>query len=1167
MNTEPRQRLAERGALLVALLRREKGDFTRRVLLWGGLRVLCGVALAAAVLVILGAVSPVLPRILSLPLAVSAWAGLGFLAWRHWVRPLRAVPNLAVFSRLVEERRDFRDMLRSALEFSQRGAPEGQSVDLVAATVDRAYEEARKLRLTQFFDFGHKRRDAVSTAGGLVVAVVVSFLSPGAPRLALQGLAFAWPTPGDALYGHLQVLSGDVTVLAGEDVEVAVRETGPQSPEVVLRFNDTGDLWKSRLLPLPGSTSPRDYVFRFERVRDDLSYRFENGRDRTAEHRIHVAQRPIVSQLRLRLVPPEYTGRKPVELEEGRGDAVALLGTRVEITAQASEPLTSAVLVPDGNEAEAVTLAGPQAMQTTGKTFGAGFVLRGDLRYHFDLVDSLGHTNADAITYQLSAVLDRAPYVEVRVPGGDADIPKSMQVPLTIYAADDFGISRLTLVYRREKANEDLELPWQRRALDLRGPSVTDGEGRALAAGPNPEVLQSFAWDVGPVGLFPGDHIAYYVEVQDNDAFSGKKTAKSPVYKLRLQTLGELYAEIQQQDESRMTQLDDAIEKGKQLQEKYEKLARELKKNPEVDWKKQKEIEGALEKQKKLAEQVKDIADQLEKEVEKMQSQQLVSQEIAQKLDEIRKLMQDVDNEALRDYMERLQEAMKQITPEEIQRAMEQMQMSQEEFLQRLERTKSLLEQLRREQKLDALVERVSEMLQNQERLSDSTEKLQEQSEKSESKRGENSEKKNSESEQRDREAERLGEEQRQLSEEASEMQKELEDLAKEAQQSGQEQLQDVSHQMQEENPSGEMQEASRGLQQKQPQQAQPHQQQAEKSLRALYQQLMQAQQSMSMQAQAQDGAALAKAARQALDVSFRQEGLTKQDATPGDFEGSGNLAKQQQTLLGATGKVANDLDALAQKSLAAPPQVTQMLGEAMLRMREGVGAFEKGNSVAGRIQGEAAYGLLNQVVVELNRSSSSSCSSPGGSGSGQKLEQLMGQQQQLNDATRQFQESIPNPQNLGPEERAQMSRLLGEQRSIEGELQEIERQAAEQRDLLGRLDKMQDEMREVVQDMESDSVTEETLRIQERIVSRMLNAQRSLHKRDFNEERESRTAEEIFSQGGKPLQEGERLKKLRRDIERALRSGAPEEYEDLVRQYFRAITESETQPTPEPVP
>ncbi len=83
-----------------------------------------------------------------------------------------------------------------------------------------------------------------------------------------------------------------------------------------------------------------------------------------------------------------------------------------------------------------------------------------------------------------------------------------------------------------------------------------------------------------------------------------------------------------------------------------------------------------------------------------------------------------------------------------------------------------------------------------------------------------------------------------------------------------------------------------------------------------------------------------------------------------------------------------------------------------------------------------------------------------------------------------------------------------------------------------------------------------------------MLDAQRSLHKRDYNEERESRTAIDIFSKGGKLPADTERMRKLRRDIDRALREGTPEEYEELVREYFKAISEADgAAPNPAPVP
>ncbi len=54
-----------------------------------------------------------------------------------------------------------------------------------------------------------------------------------------------------------------------------------------------------------------------------------------------------------------------------------------------------------------------------------------------------------------------------------------------------------------------------------------------------------------------------------------------------------------------------------------------------------------------------------------------------------------------------------------------------------------------------------------------------------------------------------------------------------------------------------------------------------------------------------------------------------------------------------------------------------------------------------------------------------------------------------------------------------------------------------------------------------------------------------------------------MYSEGGSALEESEEVKKLRRDILRALESGTPEEYQELVRQYFRAIAEGEENSVP----
>jgi hypothetical protein len=1145
---------------LISLLRRGKREHQRSIFAWGGLRIVSALAAGALVFVVVSAFAPILPRPIGIVLGVAAWVGLGFLLWRNWWRPLRAIPNLGVFSRLVEQRRDFRDMLRAALEFSERGAPAGGSVELAATTVDRAYDEATKLDLTSLFQFPDKRRDAMLAVVSVASILVLQLLAPAAPQRALRGLAFAYPSPASIVYGELEVVGGNFDVLAGDDVVVRLRDHGPLAPEMVLRFNDTGDLWKTRRLEPRSARAPWEYEFRFENVRDHTLYRFESGKRHTAQFDIQVVQRPIVNRFALKLVPPAYTRRDAAILEEGRGDAITLFGTQIEVEGTTSTPLAEGWIVPEGEATGERTLPHPLRLAVDGNGFTGEFTLRSDLRYHFSITDERGNQNNDPVTYQISVIEDRPPYVELREPEGDATIPKTLRVPLLIYGADDFGVSRMTVVYQHEREGQPVSDKPLRANLKLHGPTALDPDGKPLGREPAPEVIKTFDWDLSQLGLYPGDAVTFHVEVEDNNDFSGHKTARTPTYRLRLPSLSELYAEIQDEDDNRMSELDEVLEQGRELREKYEQMARELKKRPEMDWKKEQEIENALKKQQELAERVSELAEQLRDEIERMEEQQLVNSEIAEKMEEIRELMQNIQDESLREYMKRLQEAMKQISPEEIQRAMEKMELSQEEFLKRLERTKALLEQLAREQKLDALVERAAEILERQEDLTDRTQELEADEQSGEQQDGEPQEGEQQEGEQ---DSERLAQEQEQLAEEMKKLEEELAQLSEAMQNAERSELNEANEQMQQQQPSEPMEQAAEQLQQQQPQQAQQNQTESERRLRALYEQLMQAQMAMSQNMDQETAAALSKTARQSLDVSFRQEHLSREGAPVGDYESTGNLARRQKGLLAATERVVDTLDELAKESLQAPTHVSALLGQAMGKMEQGVESYEKGNALAGRIHGEDAYGHLNRAVIELNRSARSCSQGGGGQSSRERMGGMAQRQQQLNDATRRLQEALQDPQRLSPQEREAMSRLMGEQRSIQEELADIQRQARERRDLLGRMDELLDEVKEVVEDMESESLGDETSRVQERILSRMLQAQRSLHKRDYNKKRESRSVEEVYSEGGSALEESEHLKKLRRDILRALESGTPEEYQELVRQYFRAIAEGEEKSVP----
>jgi hypothetical protein len=149
----------------------------------------------------------------------------------------------------------------------------------------------------------------------------------------------------------------------------------------------------------------------------------------------------------------------------------------------------------------------------------------------------------------------------------------------------------------------------------------------------------------------------------------------------------------------------------------------------------------------------------------------------------------------------------------------------------------------------------------------------------------------------------------------------------------------------------------------------------------------------------------------------------------------------------------------------------------------------------------------------------------------------------------------------------AEMARLAGEQGVVRKSMEQLAREAAASGDLkrmLGDLGSIAQEMREVQTDLAQGNVNPETLQKQERILSRLLDSQRSARERDYEKRRQSTPGQNVASPspGQIDLSTQEGRNKLRRDLLKALEQGSSRDYEELIRKYFDAL-EQEQATTP----
>jgi hypothetical protein len=169
-----------------------------------------------------------------------------------------------------------------------------------------------------------------------------------------------------------------------------------------------------------------------------------------------------------------------------------------------------------------------------------------------------------------------------------------------------------------------------------------------------------------------------------------------------------------------------------------------------------------------------------------------------------------------------------------------------------------------------------------------------------------------------------------------------------------------------------------------------------------------------------------------------------------------------------------------------------------------------------------------------------------------QRLRQLSGMQQGINEATRSM-------QGMTQEQAAAMARLAGEQGMVRKSLEELAREASrvgELSKLLGDLNRIAQEMREVQTDLAEQDVSDRTLQAQDRILSRLLDSQRSMRERDFERRRRAETGRPVAGTPPLPIDPSslEGRTRLRQDLLRALEQGYARDYEELIRKYFEAL-------------
>jgi len=930
------------------------------------------------------------------------------------------------------------------------------------------------------------------TVGAMLVFAVLC-LFPGA-MLPAAFWRLAHPAVDTPPPFSLNLQIDRAWVVRGDSLRMAVHTAGA-SPSVVYLESITGEKATVR------TALHRPFQMALRATDHPLRLRAVSGRVKTEWDTVAVVERPLLRSLRLTVTPPAYTRQPSTKLAENQGHVDLLPGSRLSVDVQASKPLSEAGVVLKGGRRIALNVDSSHA--------SGGWRVHSAGVYHMALIDTLGLENTQPIDYRIQLRHDLAPTARILSPAASLDLDENMTVPLSLLAQDDFGFSRLRLGYALLQAGHGDSL--SARYLPLKADSVS---GRSQ--------FVRLVWPVDTLGLLPGDAVSFFFEAWDNDAVSGAKLGRSRVLTARFPSMDEIFADLAGQQSTVQEAVEALIDEGREISRDVGQLAEKLRTGQALSWEEQQKLESAVTRQEALKREGQALGEKLEQAAESLDERQMADLETLEKFKQIQVIFKSMDDPALKEAAERLRKAMDDGDNAALEAAMAQMAMDQKALDEALDRTLNLLKRAALEQRLEGLTRQVEQLAVDQERLN-ATAQAEEAARQAQAQKG------------GIRAAER-----------------EMTDLAKAMQATAQTPSdameKALSAQQQREIPA-EIDRQTAALRSGQPQSSREAGQEAMAGLTQWRDDLKALAVQMAGQQNQRLNAALSRYQQRLMQLSQAQEQLTEA-ASQRRISGAA-AAEQQQALSQSLAQLTDSLMALSREAFFMPPEMAQAMGR-------GKGAMDRAVQQMGQ-SGQPVPSLMGQALGELNRALLTLEGMGGGSsGQGGAMQQLMAGLEGMTREQQAIQRQTLDMLNQGamsPAQQAQARRLGGTQRALQQRLEEMMRALGGQSALEGRLDALTQEMAAVARDLEAARAGRETVQREQRIISRLLEAQHAAREQDRSRRRQARSARDVIRRSPPARSRSEVTGPSWRDqLLRLEKEGYSADYQKLIRRYFEAL-------------
>tara|TARA_X000001036_G_scaffold370568_1_gene357181 strand:+ start:3319 stop:6666 length:3348 start_codon:yes stop_codon:yes gene_type:complete len=823
---------------------------------------------------------------------------------------------------------------------------------------------------------------------------------------------------------------------------------------------------------------------------------------------IRVIKKPMISNLSFEIFPPEYTGLSSYKHPSNISNIRFPSGSNILINGSSDKDLFYAGFIMEDD-----TLS----FEVDKSTFSGELILLESMKGSVICFDKVFKQMSIPIVYHFNADYDLYPTLSIIQPEYEFELDESNNIDLEIQVSDDYGLSDLWIEYSIIKpsyieSKDTNKYIYQINNLD------TDAKIQII----------THSWDISSINLSPEDEIHFTINVSDNNIFLPNITISKKMIG-RYPTIEDLFQQMEEYEQNIDSQNEELISNVDQVQEIINEVKLDLLKSDEIGWDEKQEIDKAIEEMQNVFNQVEDIQKAIEKMQENAENNNLISDELMQKYDDFQDLLNEILTPELLDAMESIQELSQSSDLEELLEQLNNFEDSLSDFEEQIDRFIDMFEQAIAEQKIDEVIKKIESMLNQQINVLNKLDK-------------ENPDLLN------------LSSDERKIEEEYKNLQEDLQDAMKSsdgASPSTSKMFEDLMGSELNQNTQNNIKESRESLSKQEKNVAQEESTQAKENLSEMLEKSEEIKENFEEETVNEMINEFLSVVNSILNISRYQDDLSI--LSTGIRSSSPilpQIAKKQDKIRLQNKQLMEQILLLSRKTFYITPPIIRALGKASSAMDKSIGHLEQKKTYNALkeqllvIEGlnETAYLLLNSMEEMLSSGSAS-----GFENFMKQLEQLSSDQQGINQGTMQL------PQLSMSGQQSMMQQLMAQQQSLKEGLEQLLNNMPSNSNT-GGLGKASEDMEDIINDFKRNQVDRITKEKQQKILSRMLDSQKSLTKKDFSNNRKSESySGNILRESPTQLSDdkGQNELLLINAMESALKEGHSNEYQELIKLYF----------------